>query len=166
MQESGIPTFRGPGGYWTVGSVNYRSEDLATRAAFERMPEDIWAWYIHRRSVCRAAAPNAAHRSLVALEELLHDRFVLVTQNVDGLHLLAGNTLTRTLEIHGNTDYIRCSRACVWKMPDAVMLFPEGLPATWEKGRPLGEEEKALLKCPRCGKWARPHVLWFDEVYD
>ena len=58
--ESGIPTFRGPEGYWTVGSRNYRAEELATFRAFSRMPEEIWSWYLHRRSVCLGAEPNAA----------------------------------------------------------------------------------------------------------
>ena len=77
--ESGIPTFRGPEGYWRIGSKNYQPESLATRAAFEQMPEEIWAWYLYRRAVCRAARPNAAHLALVAIEKVLGERFLLVT---------------------------------------------------------------------------------------
>ena len=49
--ESGIPTFRGPEGYWQVGSRNYMPEEMATYASFTRMPEEVWAWYLYRRSV-------------------------------------------------------------------------------------------------------------------
>src|SRR5690606_10651146 len=98
--ESGIPTFRGEEGYWRIGSRNYYPEELATRAAFSRMPDEIWGWYLYRRSVCRAASPNAGHLALAELERGLverneGDRFLLVTQNIDGLHLRAGNSLAR-----------------------------------------------------------------------
>ena len=52
--------------------------------------------------VCRRAVPNAAHRALARIEAVLGDRFTLVTQNVDGLHLRAGSTPRRTFQIHGN----------------------------------------------------------------
>src|SRR5262245_44328807 len=84
--ESGIPTFRGPEGYWRVGSVNYRPEEMATHAFFVEMPDEVWRWYAMRRDTCRRASPNAAHLALVALEAELGDAFLLVTQNVDGLH--------------------------------------------------------------------------------
>ena len=53
--ESGIPTFRGPEGYWQIGSRNYHPQELATWDAFERMPAEVWAWYLYRRGVCRGA---------------------------------------------------------------------------------------------------------------
>lgn len=162
--ESGIPTFRGPEGYWRVGSTNYRPEELATYAAFRRMPEEVWAWYLYRRGVCRAARPNAAHLALVEAERALEDRFLLVTQNVDGLHLRAGNSALRTYQIHGNIDFLRCED----EHPETRPL-PEALPLDWPKARRLGEEERALLRCCKGNEgngWARPHVLFFDESYD
>jgi NAD-dependent deacetylase len=160
--ESGIPTFRGVEGYWQVGSRNYRPMELATAAAFERMPDDVWGWYLYRRAVCRAASPNSAHLALVELERRLGDRFLLVTQNVDGLHLRAGNSAHRTYQIHGNVDFMRCTRECSLEL----VPIPDALGATWEKGRVPGSAEKALLACKRCGAPSRPHVLWFDEYYD
>ena len=56
--ESGIPTFRGPEGYWKIGSKNYQPEELATWSTFSKMPDEVWAWYLYRRGVCRAAEPN------------------------------------------------------------------------------------------------------------
>ncbi len=164
--ESGIPTFRGQDGFWKVGSRNYHPQELATREAFDQMPEAIWAWYLYRRGVCRGAEPNEAHRSLVKLEEALGNRFVLVTQNVDGLHLRAGSSRTRTLEIHGNVEYMRCAAACVPRVPEALVPLPGEIEVAWAKDRALGKEELALLRCPKCGGWSRPHVLWFDEFYD
>ena len=160
--ESGIPTFRGQEGYWQVGSRNYQPEEMATRAAFQEMPEEVWAWYLYRRGVCRGAEPNAAHRALAAAEQREGERFLLVTQNVDGLHLRAGNTLDRTYQIHGNIDFMRCSRECL----PAPVPMPEGIDVAWQKGRPVTEQELRELKCPSCGALGRPHVLWFDESYD
>ncbi|MBX7195278.1 MAG: RNA polymerase subunit sigma [Sandaracinaceae bacterium] len=158
--ESGIPTFRGPEGYWRVGSRNYRAEELATYAAFLEMPEEVWAWYLYRRGVCRAGAPNPAHLALVEAERLLGDRFLLLTQNVDGLHLRAGNTLPRTFQVHGNIDYLRCEEE-----HPTIRPIPEAIDVAWSKDRKLTKEESALLRCCH-GRWSRPHVLWFDESYD
>lgn len=141
--ESGIPTFRGKDGYWTVGSRVYHPQELATRTAFEQMPWEVWDWYLYRRGVCRRAEPNAAHRALARLD------CALITQNVDGLHRRAGSP--RLYEIHGNIDRMRCAAECtleVHPMPDDVT------------------DPRAQLVCPRCSGMTRPHVLWFDESYD
>lgn len=160
--ESGIPTFRGKEGYWQIGSRNHRPQELVTWRAFQQMPDDIWAWYLYRRGVCRAAVPNPAHRALVRAEQRRGDGFLLVTQNVDGLHLRAGNTPERTYQIHGNIDFMRCSRECL----PAPIPIPTEIDFTWKKGRAIGNRERELLRCPTCGARARPHVLWFDETYD
>jgi NAD-dependent deacetylase len=159
--ESGIPTFRGKEGYWTVGAREYHPQDLATHEAFERMPWQVWAWYLYRRGVCRAAEPNAAHEALVRLDAALGERFALITQNVDGLHRRAGSPIARTYPIHGDIDLMRCAAECtVDRYP-----IPETVPALG-RGEELSAETKAELVCPRCNGMARPHVLWFDETYD
>jgi NAD-dependent deacetylase len=172
--ESGIPTFRGPEGYWTVGSRVYRPQELATRAAFERMPWAIWQWYLHRRRICRAAPVNPGHLALCRLERQLGSRFCLITQNVDGLHLRAGNSPERTYQVHGNIDHMRCAGRC----SDAPWPVPEELdPASAHPGEPepapgdrpeqaFPEPLRAQLSCRRCGGLTRPHVLWFDEYYE
>jgi NAD-dependent deacetylase len=159
--ESGVPTFRGEEGYWTVGSTHYRPTDLATNAAFRRMPEDVWSWYLYRRTVCLKAQPNAGHTALAALEQTLGGRFLLVTQNVDGLHRRAGNSDERIYEVHGNIDQMRCWEECTLQ----PFPIPQGV-GPKERGEPFSEQDRALLVCPRCGGPARPHVLWFDECYD
>jgi NAD-dependent deacetylase len=159
--ESGIPTFRGKEGYWTVGSREYHPQELATRDAFSRMPWEVWAWYLYRRGVCRAAEPNAAHAALVRWDAALAGRFGLITQNVDGLHPRAGSPRERTYSIHGDIDLMRCANDCVldrWPIPEAVPPLA--------KGEVVTAAHQALLVCPRCRGMARPHVLWFDESYD
>lgn len=159
--ESGIPTFRGPEGYWRVGSRNFQPQEMATARAFSSMPEEVWRWYLYRRGVCQAAAPNAAHRALVDAAGALGDRFLLVTQNVDGLHLRAGGDPGRVYQIHGNLDLCRCVRGC----PPVVRPLPDAIPAQWPKERALDDGIRQALRCG-CGDRLRPHVLWFDESYD
>ena len=106
--ESGIPTFRGADGYWTIGSENYQPQELATWEKFNEMPEELWRWYQYRWGVCLKAKPNPGHRALVKMEGLLGDSFTLVTQNIDGLHLQAGSKPQHLCEIHGRIDEMRC----------------------------------------------------------
>lgn len=160
--ESGIPTFRGPEGYWRIGSRHYHPQELATNEAFTAMPQEVWAWYLFRRGVCRAAEPNAAHLALATLEEALGDRFLLVTQNVDGLHVRAGNSPARTYEIHGSIDRLRCANEC----SPATYPIPDEVPIAWPRDRSVDPSTLAFLRCPQCRGPGRPHVLWFDECYD
>jgi len=135
--ESGIPTFRGAGGLWN----NYRFEDLATPEAFARDPSLVWEWYNWRREAIAKAAPNAAHKALVKLE-IAKPHFTLITQNVDGLHDLAGSG--RILKLHGDIWRMRCTTCG----------------ANWPDRRP------SLPKLPphcACGGLARPGVVWFGE---
>jgi NAD-dependent deacetylase len=159
--ESGIPTFRGKEGYWTIGSREYHPQELATHEAYEAMPWSVWAWYLYRRGVCRQASPNAAHLALVRLAHALPDRFALITQNVDGLHRRAGSPDVSTFPIHGDISLMRCGNDCV---PDRWPI-PDGVPDL-DKGAEVPAAARALLVCARCGAAARPHVLWFDESYD
>ena len=159
--ESGIPTFRGPEGYWTVGSRAYHPQEMATLAMFRQRPDDVWQWYLHRASVCHQAEPNAGHHAIATMADLIGDRFTLITQNVDGLHLRAGSPAPGTYQIHGNIFQVRCASAC------SSVLRP--LPAALigrRKEAPIDDAERILLTCPDCGERLRPHVLWFDEIYD
>ena len=159
--ESGIPTFRGKDGYWTVGSKEYHPQEMATFRMFKLRPYDVWQWYLYRKTVCARAKPNSGHFALVELENIFMERFCLITQNVDGLHLRAGNTTERTYQIHGNINFMRCSREC----SDEIFPVPPEIPPQDKTSR-ISEEEKRLLVCPHCGALSRPHVLWFDECYN
>jgi len=111
--NSGIPDFRGPQGVWTK---NPEAEKTATLQYYMSDPEiRRRAWQNRLRSEMWNAQPNDAHRALVELErkEALH---FLVTQNVDGLHLLAGQSPARVVEIHGNARAVKCM-SCGWRGP-------------------------------------------------
>jgi NAD-dependent deacetylase len=112
-------------------------------------------------AVCGRAKPNRGHLALVAMEKLFRDNFTLITQNVDNLHLRAGNNPDRTYQIHGNIFFMRCAdecRATRYPMPPGV--------SGKSKDQVLSPDEIELLKCPACGQISRPHVLWFDETYN
>jgi NAD-dependent deacetylase len=157
--ESGVPTFRGKEGYWLVGSRNYHAQELATRAAFAKMPDAVWGWYLHRLRVCRDARPNAAHVAIAELSAVLAERLLLITQNVDGLHARAGSPKGTTYEVHGNISLMRCSAGC-----EGLLPVPESLLDANQTAEPRLLERG--LACSTCAAWMRPHVLWFDEFYD
>jgi NAD-dependent deacetylase len=137
--ESGIPTFRdAQTGLW----AQYRPEDLATPEAFERNPKLVWDWYAWRRELVERSRPNSAHTALAQLQQHV-PRFMLITQNVDGFHQLAGST--GVIELHGNLARVKCSRES-----DVI--------DSWED---TGETPP---RCPRCGAYLRPDVVWFGEV--
>jgi NAD-dependent deacetylase len=159
--ESGIPTFRGPEGYWTVGSEVYHPQEMATFSMFTYQPDEVWKWYLYRMGVCRQANPNPGHLALVTMEKQLGDRFTLVTQNVDGLHLRAGNSQDRTYQIHGNVNYMRCSLEC----SEAIYPIPAEVEAKSNQDS-LTENDRHHLRCPLCKARSRPHVLLFDEYYN
>ena len=159
--ESGIPTFRGPEGYWTVGSNVYQPQEMATFQMFQRNPKAVWQWYLYRLSICQAARPNEGHMALVQLEQLIGERFTLITQNVDNLHLRAGQNPKHTYQIHGNIFFGRCAAAC----QPTVNLLPAGVSGK-AKNDPISDSEWKLLHCQKCNSLLRPHVLWFDERYN
>jgi NAD-dependent deacetylase len=159
--ESGIPTFRGKEGYWRVGAKEYTPQEFATHRMFMEMPDEVWTWYLFRRGICRKARPNHGHLAIAEIERLFPDRFILITQNIDGLHMRAGNSAKNTYEIHGNIFFMRCDRECthaVYPIPDEV--------SDKAKGEGLTDSDRQLLRCPKYGGPTRPHVLWFDETYN
>lgn len=145
--ESGIPTFRDANGLWE----NHAVEEVASPEGFAADPRLVWRFYSQRRASAVACAPNPGHHALVALERRLGDRFLLATQNVDGLHLLAGNE--RVVELHGNLFHSRCSRC------DRPPFRDD---ATYEDTLP------GCARCAEAGESAllRPHIVWFGEMLD
>lgn len=92
--ESGIPTFRGEDGYWTIGSRHYTPQEMATRAMYQHSPIEFLSWYYHRFATYRDYGPNVVHH-------WLSDKN-LITQNIDGLDGKAGNP--DYIAIHGRLD--------------------------------------------------------------
>lgn len=160
--ESGIPTFRGKDGYWVSGSKNYKAQEIGTFRMFNVAAQEVWKWFLYRKSVTEFAEPNQSHWMLKEIESLLKDEFALISQNVDGLHRKAGSSEDRTFLIHGDFDFVRCGDEC----SKELYPFPKGFDLTNRNPQVITEAEWELLKCPKCGEDLRPHVLWFDEYYD
>lgn len=141
--ESGVPTFRDAHtGLWE----RFRAEDLATPEAWQQQPDVVWAWYLWRAGLVRAAQPHAGHRALASLARRVP--LQLVTQNVDDLHERAGSTVTAHL--HGSLFAFRCDTCSA----------PAPVPA-------LLPEPVASLPPPRCPRGdglVRPDVVWFGEA--
>lgn len=138
--ESGVPTFRGQGGLWR----NKDPMKLASIQGFLENPKEVWEFYNWRRDIISKVTYNKAHEAIAQLEGK-KEKFLLITQNVDGLHTLAGSK--KLLEIHGNIWWVKC-HSCSF---------------TYEDRTPnLGE----LPKCPKCGGLLRPGVVFFGEPLD
>lgn len=136
--ESGVPTFRdAQTGLW----ARFKPEELATPEAFRRNPKLVWEWYAMRRQKVGAVAPNPGHVALAAMETRI-PQFTLVTQNVDGLHQRAGSR--NVIELHGNITRVKC-------------FDEDALVEAW------AETGEVPPRCPRCGGWLRPDVVWFGE---
>jgi NAD-dependent deacetylase len=136
--ESGVPTFRdAQTGLW----AQFDPQKLATPDAFRRNPKLVWDWYAWRRKLVAEAEPNAGHRALAMLEGRVSD-FVLITQNVDGLHRRAGSR--NVVELHGNIGRVKCSRE-------------NTIVEHWTE---VGDE---VPRCAGCGALLRPDVVWFEE---
>lgn len=136
--ESGVPTFRqAQTGLW----AQYDPHDLATPAAFRRDPKLVWDWYAWRRELVSQAQPNPAHLALVEMARRV-PHFALVTQNVDNLHQRAGSQ--NVIELHGNITRIKCAK-------DGRII------SSWSKS------DETPPRCPDCGHYLRPDVVWFGE---
>jgi NAD-dependent deacetylase len=137
-QESGIPTFRDPGGLWE----RFRPEELATPEAFAAHPEVVWRWYRWRFERVRAARPNPGHLAIASWQSWIPSLLV-VTQNVDRLHQRAGSR--DVVELHGDAWTARCARCGEEMDMERALASPGGPP-----------------RC-RCGGRLRPNVVWFGE---
>jgi NAD-dependent deacetylase len=135
--ESGVPTFRDPGGIWE----KFRPEQLANFEAFMADPDFVWSWYQHRREIMRDVKPNPGHLALAEMENLFEE-FYLITQNIDNLHNRAGNK--NVTELHGNIERNYCIKCK--KFYNEIDL-----------------QQKTVLKC-KCGGLIRPDVVWFGEM--
>lgn len=137
--ESGIPTFRdSQTGLW----AQYNPTQLATPEAFAENPRLVMDWYRWRTELVGRSAPNPGHHALAEMERRLPG-FTLITQNVDGLHMLAGSQ--NIIELHGQINRLRCTSSTCHHTQNGWPADP--LPA-----------------CPECGSPLRPDVVWFGEA--
>ena len=162
--DSGIPTFRGNDGFWTIGSRNYTPQEMATRLMYENHPAEFLLWYYKRFVSFRNVIPNEVHHWL--------SKKKLITQNIDGLDGKAGNH--DFIPIHGRLD-----KSVIF---DDELKDNTQIDTDWETIDPqknLNDEEivKALMKKfkipyseggvykPVKGLSLKPFLLLFDEIY-
>ncbi len=137
--ESGIATFRGPGGLWE----GHRIEDVCTPEALAHDPALVHRFYDLRRAALATVEPNAAHHALARLDREWRGELLIVTQNVDDLHERAGTR--RLLHMHGALQSALCA-AC-------------GERRHWIDALPVGS------RCDACGAAAlRPDIVFFGEM--
>lgn len=136
--ESGIPTYRGHGGIWN----EYNYEDYACQRAFDRDPDKVWDFHDKRRAAVAACEPNAGHRAISAVQQ---DKpaTVVITQNIDGLHVRAGSR--DLIELHGSLWRVRCDREGTVRDDTSVPMQPR--------------------RCA-CGAYFRPDIVWFEDQLD
>lgn len=159
--ESGIPTFRDPGGLWdrfdpgAFGTWRGVTELAMTR------PDELAEFLAHLRAVFAEARPGPAHEALARLEEaeLLE---AIVTQNVDGLHQAAGSH--RVIELHGSLSRLACL-ACGRRASVSREDFLDGLDRaiTGLRAAFVPSLASLLPRCPRCDGPARPDFVAFEE---
>lgn len=165
--ESGVPTFRGAGGYWR----KWQAQDLATPLAFAHNPSRVWEFYHYRREVMGSKEPNAGHRAIAECETRLGKqgrRVVVITQNIDELHRKAGTK--NLLEIHGSLFKTRCTSCGVvaenYKSPICPALSGKGAPEPGTQDASIPVEKLPRCEEAGCGGLLRPHVVWFGENLD
>ena len=153
--ESGIPTFRGEDGFWTIGSKNYTPMEMATRRMYTENPVEFLSWYYHRFATYRHHGPNDVHHWLADKN--------LITQNIDGLDGKAGNK--NYIAIHGRLDQMTKFHEqgpCVetyttpWEEVDVDNLTESLLYLFKISQHTLTPELDVSFK---------PYVLLFDEFY-
>lgn len=140
--ESGVPTFRDSNGLW----CNHKIEDIASWRGWERNPELVWEFYKKRHDDLKQVQPNQAHIELAKLEQLAEQygyEFLLITQNVDGLHHLAGSK--KVVELHGDLRTLRCENC----------KYQTNASSYWETS--------TVPRCPMCDNHLRVNVVWFGE---
>lgn len=174
---SGLPTFRGAGGYWR----NHDPTRLATMRAFNTDPGLVWLFYGYRRHMTLKAEPNAGHRALAELAAK-NQNFLCLTQNVDNLSQRAGHPPEQLRTLHGSLFDIKCTNtSCTWTQkgnfddPFCPALAPASIDPPPGEQLPLLDPyhrikhitEEELPKCPSCNEGLqRPGVVWFGESLD
>ncbi|HEX8190131.1 MAG TPA: NAD-dependent protein deacylase, partial [Pyrinomonadaceae bacterium] len=140
--ESGVPTYRGAGRTGAVWKGMPLEVISSARMVRENLPE-VWEWFDHRRGLLSSCRPNPAHETIARWQDRF-EHFTLATQNIDGLHAVAGSR--EVLELHGNAWRARC-------------LGCGG-------GEDLREKRHAARPpaCVACGGQMRPDVVLFGEV--
>ena len=140
---SGIPDYRGPHGIWTKRMpINYQefmtSEDA--RIKYWEYKSESWENY-------RNAKPNRVHKEIVKLE-LAHKLLMVVTQNIDGLHKLAGTSEELLVELHGTMSAVECQKCRKRSAPDSYYEY---------------FKKKRKVPLCECGGYIKPATISFGQ---
>ena len=143
--DSGLPTYRGVGGLYEgeLTEEGLAIEEALSGEVFQTRPDITWRYLAQIEAGRRGAQPNDAHRAIALFEERL-DRVMVFTQNVDGLHRMAGSR--DLIEIHGNLHHLLCTVCAHEEIVDDL------------EGRELPPQ------CQACGGQLRPNVVLFGEA--
>lgn len=165
--ESGVPTFRGAGGFWRT----YQAQDLASPEAFKHNPSLVWEFYHYRREVMGSKSPNPAHTAIAEIEDRFRGQgreVAVITQNIDGLHKRAGSS--NIIELHGNLFKTQCTRcgdiSVNTDSPICEALRDRGAPDPEANSARIPVSELPMCHKEGCGGLLRPHVVWFGETLD
>ncbi|KAI5704684.1 hypothetical protein M8J76_013333 [Diaphorina citri] len=166
--ESGIPTFRGDGGWWRNNHVAH----IANIESFKENPGRVWAFYNYRRQQAASKAPNKAHYALARFEEECirqNKSFVLFTQNVDGYHQAAGSR--NVIELHGSLWRTKCSwcdkveenrKIPIVPVLDEAICNPNASDV-WYSDEEINVNDLPRCSDKACGGLLRPDIVWFGE---
>lgn len=163
--DSGLPDFRGTGGFWkhypALAEAGLSFSDIACPQAFEDHPERAWGFYGHRLALYRKTVPHQGFQILSDIAARLTRGAFIFTSNVDGQFQKAGFSQDRIYECHGSIHHLQCFAPCsrnIWE-------------TTFD---PVVDEARCrmtspLPRCPDCDRLARPNIMmfhdwgWFDE---
>lgn len=158
--DSGLPDFRGVGGFWkhypALAAAGLQFEQIASPHHFQRDPRLAWGFYGHRLNLYRATQPHDGFRLLRELGGRMPARYFVYTSNVDGHFQKAGFAPDRLVECHGSIHQLQCQENC---SQDIWPASPETLVIDDSRCRLLS----AIPTCPKCGGIARPNVLMFGD---
>ena len=138
--ESGIPDFRSQDGLYHQ-QYDVPPETILSRTYFDRHPAEFYRFY-RNKMICLTAKPNAAHKKLAELEQAGR-LLAVVTQNIDGLHQMAGSR--NVLELHGSVPRNIC-RSCGAVYDAEWVMMTNGIP-----------------HCDKCGGMVKPDVVLYEE---
>jgi len=158
--DSGLPDFRGAGGFWkhypALAAAGLQFEAIANPRHFNTDPRLAWGFYGHRLNLYRATQPHDGFRLLREIGERMPARYFVYTSNVDGHFQDAGFDPDRLAECHGSIHHLQCQANCsqdIWPASPEALVIDEGC------CRLLSD----IPSCPRCGGIARPNILMFGD---
>jgi len=159
--DSGLPDFRGPGGFWAaypaIGRRGLEFYEVASSRTFETDPALAWGFYGHRLALYRNTTPHAGFGIVKSWGDRMFQGCRVFTSNVDGQFQGAGFSDDAITECHGSIHHLQCSRPCcgdVWLAADFAPLVDDET-CTLVNDPPL---------CPWCGAIARPNIMMFGDM--